>query len=167
MKRWPIALAAMVGGIVFAGHAAGLRINHTSSLPYGVWQDDNSSRAMKAGDVVVACPRLPPDLQVYIERGNCPDGREPVLKKVAAIAGDTVEMTFTGISVNGRMIPESAPLVTDSQGRTLKAYPVGAYKVPAGEVWLVNPMKLSLDSRYTGPVLVSDIVSVTVPRIVW
>jgi type IV secretory pathway protease TraF len=74
------------------------------------------------------------------------------------VAGDTVVAGPFGISVNGRRIPNSAPLGRDEGGRPLTAYPFGTYTVPVGQAWLVSSYNdHSYDSRYFGPIATGTI----------
>lgn len=69
----------------------------------------------------------------YLQRGDCPGGAEPVLKPVAAAAGDTVDVTAAGVSVNG--VPAVPPaLAQDSRGHAAASVPPGRYPVPEGAV---------------------------------
>ena len=80
----------------------------------------------------------------------------PLLKQIAAVPGDTVRVTEAGISVNGRPLPHTAPLASDSQGRPLPHVPPGIYQVEPGTVWLLSTYNArSFDSRYFGPVPVA------------
>jgi conjugative transfer signal peptidase TraF len=81
-----------------------------------------------------------------------------MLKPVVARAGDVVTVSEQGIGVNGRVLPNTAPLRTDTHGRPLTAWPFGRYVVAADTVWVAssyNPR--SFDSRYIGPVPTSGI----------
>ena len=94
----------------------------------------------------------------YLGLGSCPGGVEPVVKPVAAVAGDVITVTPKGIVVNGTALPHTAPLAKDSAGRPLQAVPAGTYRVAPGTVWLSpghDPR--SFDSRYFGPVPIAAI----------
>jgi conjugative transfer signal peptidase TraF len=81
-----------------------------------------------------------------------------LLKPIAASEGDRVEASNAGISVNGRLLPNTAPRVRDSMGRPLDHYPFGTYVVQQGEVWVASSWNYkSFDSRYFGPVRLSMI----------
>jgi conjugative transfer signal peptidase TraF len=89
----------------------------------------------------------------YRQAGNCPDGGSPLMKPVVARAGDSVQVSVRGISVNGKGIPNSAPLRRDTAGRPLTPWPFGTYVVEPGTVWVVSDYHpRSFDSRYFGPV---------------
>jgi conjugative transfer signal peptidase TraF len=75
------------------------------------------------------------------------------MKPVIASAGDVVEVSERGIAVNGSMLPNTAPKTNDSQGRPMRPWPFGQYRVASGFVWVAssyNPW--SFDSRYFGPI---------------
>src|SRR5712664_2564577 len=99
---------------------AGLRLNDSPSMPTGLYVRTSSA---SSASLVVFCPADPfARLSVergYRSRGNCPDGAEPLAKPMAARAGDIVELSATGMTVNDRLLPNTAPLVTDTAGRPL------------------------------------------------
>ena len=75
------------------------------------------------------------------------------MKPVVASAGDIVEVSSRGITVNGVLLPNTAPKTKDSKGRPMQPWPSGQYRVSAGFVWVAssyNPW--SFDSRYFGPI---------------
>ena len=154
--------SAAIGIFVGIAHAEGLWINTTDSMPIGLWLE-TSAQLVRSGDVVLLCLLDTPAERLgrsrgYIARGSCPTGGEVLLKPVAATAGDDVEVTPSGISVNGIAIRNSAQLSRDSLGRPLPAFPAGQYRVPFGELWLVSAHNArSFDSRYFGPVPVAAV----------
>ena len=61
------------------------------------------------------------------------------------------------MAVNGRLLPNTAPLVTDTAGRPLSHWPFGRYVVAPGTVWVASSYSSrSFDSRYFGPVEASS-----------
>ena len=81
------------------------------------------------------------------------DGAAPLLKPVVARSGDVVELSARGISVNGALLPNTAPLSKDTKGRPLEAWPFGRYVVASGTVWVASSYHpRSFDSRYFGPI---------------
>ena len=155
-------LGAVVGLAIVAPHA-GVRWNHTPSMPLGLWLERSSIRAYVTGDIVEVCPALPDRLRVYLAPGDCPTGLEPMLKPIAAVAGDLVVVDQTEMTVNGTAIPNTAPLPRDPSGRPLQPYPAGTYEVAPGQVWLIVPRLDSLDGRYLGPVAVDAIKALATP----
>jgi conjugative transfer signal peptidase TraF len=166
---WGLA-AALAAAVQLAG-AAGLRINHTASLPMGLWRIETPGGAIERGDIVSICP---PDTDVfrvartrgYVPYGRCPGGYEPLLKPVAAIAGDIVTVTPGRLLVNDEALPNSVALAADSAGRPLPRYAAGIFTVPEGELWLVSSFNgASFDSRYFGAVPASLVIGTARP--VW
>ena len=147
----PAAAVALVG----ASACGLLRVNLSESVPIGLYAV-HPGTAPRRGMLAVAC--LPEGLGReamaggYLGRGDCPGGAEPVLKPVAAAAGDTVDVTAAGVLVNG--VPAVPPaLARDSRGHAAASVPPGRYPVPQGAVWLLSAHSpRSWDSRYWGPV---------------
>ncbi|MGF7213164.1 conjugative transfer signal peptidase TraF [Skermanella aerolata] len=154
------AVAVMLGGAMALTHR-NLRLNLSASMPYGLWWVSDSA-APRRGDYVTLCLLGEPGrialTRGYIGHGGCPDEAEPLLKPVAAVAGDLVTVTAGGIRVNGEPLANSAPFRNDTEGRPMTAFPAGEYAVDAGMVWVVaghDPR--SYDSRYFGPVATAAI----------
>ena len=153
---------------VLAGWVAGLRLNLTGSVPVGLYV--TSKGPPVRGGMVLAC--LPVTVAAfarsrgYVPRGACPGGAAPIGKLVLALAGDSVQVTDTGLVVNGTAVRTSAPLVHDGAGRPLRRVPDGAYVVARDQVWLYSPYsKRSFDSRYFGPVSLRCVLHRVLP--VW
>jgi conjugative transfer signal peptidase TraF len=156
--------------IVLAG-AAGLRVNATTSMPRGLWRVAATEARVERGEIVSVCPSDGAAIREaarrgYISAGPCPGGYEPLVKPVAAIAGDLVTITAGGVAVNGEPMADTAPLEEDSAGRQLRPIPAGTYRVPAGAVWLLSGHDpRSFDSRYFGAVPTANIQGLARP--VW
>jgi len=152
----------IVGGLLVACATLGLRFNSTSSMPLGFYRI--APGAVTRGAYVTAC--LPPDnpfvtlirARLYEHDGSCASGLTPLIKPVAAVAGDHVTLTTHSVYVNGVELKGSATLPRDGIGRPLPSWPRGTYNVAPGTVWLVSTYSpRSLDSRYFGPVPTSAI----------
>lgn len=146
----------VVAGMYTTFRVGDLRINWSPSLPPGLYQRNPQ------GNLALFCLEEPYAALAfsrgYREDGSCPDGGQPLLKPIVARAGDVVEVSPAGVSVNGRQLRNSAPQAKDSAGRPMEHWPYGYYVVGSGEVWLVSTFELrSFDSRYFGPVAVSAI----------
>jgi conjugative transfer signal peptidase TraF len=136
----------------------GLRINTSPSLPIGIYIKTSDPTA----DLVEFCPAEPyahfAIVRGYRDAGNCDDGGAPFLKPVIAQSGDLVEVSPGGISVNGKLIRNTAPISADSKGRPLVAWPAGRSVVPTDSIWVASSFHpKSFDSRYFGPVPASTI----------
>ena len=150
-----VGLASLVAAAVYTG----LRINTSYSLPLGVYLRTTDPNAR----LIEFCP-VEPFASESSERGYrthgiaCPDGAVPLLKPVVAVAGDRVVLSPAGMSVNGRLLPKTAPLIRDWAGRYLHPWPFGTYVVEQGTVWVASTYNRgSYDSRYMGPIKISII----------
>ena len=152
-----IAIGVSVGVFQLFGFF-GLRINTSPSLPMGLYV----TTADSAANLVEFCPAEPfaalAIIRGYRDSGICPDGAAPLLKPVVAKSGDVVELSTRGISVNGALLSNTAPLSKDIKGRPLEAWPFGRYVVASGTVWVASSYHpRSFDSRYFGPISTSAV----------
>ena len=138
----------------------GVRFNATPSVPTGFYRITTD----EAASYVEFCP--PSSFgALSVERGyrdrarfGCPDGGEPVLKRVIAKPGELVEISARGISINGSLLPNTTAQSLDSLGRPLTAWPFGRYRVTVDTVWVASTFNArSFDSRYFGPIRTADI----------
>ena len=147
-----IALGAVLAVFQIAGFV-GLRINLSPSLPMGLYLTTPNANA----SMVEFCPAEPfatfAIKRGYRDPGTCRDGAAPLLKPVVAKPGDVVEVSPSGISVNGTLLSNTAPLAKDTKGRSLEAWPFGRYVVAEGTIWVASSYHpRSFDSRYFGPI---------------
>jgi conjugative transfer signal peptidase TraF len=137
-----------------AASFTGVRVNTSSSLPLGLYIRTDQSSAR----LVEFCPPEPyaslSRVRGYRVRGfRCPDRAVPLLKPVIARGGDIVEVSPGGLAVNGRLLPNTAPLPRDAANRPLDPWPSGVYRVRPGTIWVASTYsRASYDSRYIGPV---------------
>lgn len=155
VARASLALGALLACVAVAGHAAGVRVNYTESLPRGLYLASPFDAAdAQRGTLVAACPSVAAAaaLADYLPNGSCPGGVIELAKAVAGLPGERVVLDSTGARVNGRLLPNSAPLFRDRAGRPL-APRLGVHVLGAGEYWLYSGrVATSIDSRYLGPV---------------
>jgi conjugative transfer signal peptidase TraF len=163
-KLVPLLLGGASGFVILAslGHQVGIRVNLTGSIPPGLYRVVD--RPVIRGSVVLVClPKASADfgrMRGYIPAGSCDDGSAPVGKDVVAIVGDTIQVDDRGVGVNGRVVPNSAPLERDSKGRSLPRLRTSGHVVQSDEVWLVSSYSgRSYDSRYYGGVPTSRLVA--------
>jgi len=170
MSRWrtraPVVAVTLFMLVYAVPQFAGLRLNLSTSMPRGLYRSVDGR--VTTGAWVAVC--LPSEIarfgleRGYLGAGSCPDGVEPVLKAVVAIAGDLVEVTRAGVTVNGELLPHSAPLERDRGGRQLAAFPALTQRLRPGEIWLHSPFEdRSWDSRYFGPVPLECVATVVEP----
>lgn len=149
----------------------GLAYNDTPSMKVG-WYLLFVPQNLKIGDTVLAC--IPVNKysaegikRKYIERvkaGKCIDDTKYLVKKIASIPYDEVDLTPNGIIVNGKLTDyRVVSYVYVKAGKNenkkkipairllVKHYPFGKYDI-YGYFLISTRKKLSYDSRYFGPV---------------
>ncbi|WP_026160826.1 conjugative transfer signal peptidase TraF [Sinorhizobium medicae] len=157
-KRPVLALLAVSCGIalvvIIGGFIGGLRINATPSEPLGLWRVAPLEHPIQVGEMVFVCP---PETDAvskgfergYLRSGLCSGGFGPLIKTVAAVGGQRIEIA-DNVTIDGRPIANSSLVSQDGQGRPLRPYAGGT--IPAGFLFLHSPFPGSWDSRYFGPV---------------
>ena len=146
--------------LLLAGGYAGLRINLTPSAPLGLWRIVDLERPVRFGDRVFVCPPLSAAIREafrrgYLHKGLCPGFLAPLIKTVAAEAGQHVAVSDR-VTIDGHPLPNSKLMAFDALARPLLAHPSGI--VPRGQVYLHSDYPGSFDSRYFGPVPVANIL---------
>ena len=127
---------ALTFALVFG---AGLRFNPTPSLPKGMYR--LAPGAPEKNDLVSFCLEGEfAELALergYLEPGSCPSGLRPLLKRLAALPGDSVE-------------PSAFPIRSvDSHGRSISPVLMPGV-VPPGMALVLADHPGSFDSRYFG-----------------
>jgi len=143
------ALAAALG-------AAGLRWQHSASLPRGLYRLHGDA-PIRRGSIVLWCLDAArgqwAHRRGYLARGDCPGAVEPLGKVVLGVAGDTIDWTPEGLRVRGHFVARTDPVRSDGAGRPLTPIPFGRYVLGRDALWLYSPYtRRSLDSRYVGAV---------------
>ena len=166
VRRWPLLAVVIWVSVVWMAWSWDLHVNVSRSAPRGLYRAANAP--LTRGALVAAC--LPTEVarvgleRGYLPPGSCPGGAQPVIKRVAAMASDAVDVTSTRVSVNGRPLSDSAVAAADSRGRALSHMPWGERMLSDGEVWLMGTAdRRSWDSRYFGPVTAAAIRTVVRP----
>jgi len=143
----------------------GYRVNLTPSEPLGLWRIERLQRPVSIGDLVFLCPpttALFEDARQrgYLRRGLCPGGFAPLIKSVAALPGQRIDIT-DHVLIDGRLVPASSVWRTDGEGRAINPDPGGV--VPPHHLFLHSPFASSYDSRYFGPVPDSGLLGLARP----
>lgn len=158
--------AATAAGVCLAGDWLPLRLgyclNITPSEPVGFYRLVPGGAARDA----LVLLKQPHDSAASVLRRYVP-ANLPLIKRVAAIPGDVVEVGGHAVYVNGIAWPDSAPLTHDEEGRPLRPYPFGTYRVRAGQIWVMSNNPRGLDSRYFGPVPATSVISRLAPLATW
>jgi conjugative transfer signal peptidase TraF len=142
----------VTGGAGFA--ASRLTRNYTPSLPVGVYLLRPGRTVTK--DALVEF-EIPARVRAFIVGRYLP-ARFHLLKRVVALEGDVVCFADGSYRVEGVAISMIAR--HDSVGRPLRVFEFCG-KVPPGTAMLATPHPSSLDSRYFGPVPLSDLTVAT------
>jgi type IV secretory pathway protease TraF len=125
-------LLAVTAGALFA--LTHLTLNESPSMPIGLYKLTHEP----------------------IRRGSLVLLKDP-LKEIVAVPGDTVRWDTTGISVNGRLLENSAV----PSGSPYPPYPYVALKLAPDQYVTMGRHPLSYDARYTGPTP-SSLIATTV-----
>lgn len=118
--------------------------NTTASTPVGLYA---VRRAVpKRGDLLVT--RLPREMESLAVSRHILSANTPVLKPVAAVAGDLACRAGPAISINGRFAAIARG--HDGHGRSLPTWR-GCRRLSSSQVFVVARDAHSFDSRYYGP----------------
>ena len=118
--------------------------NVTPSTPIGFYI---VTQAMpERGDLVVT--RLPPGMEALAVSRSMLSANTPVLKPIAALAGDLVCRFGSTVTINGRFAAMARQL--DRHGRTLPIWR-GCRRLSVSQVFILAGHPDSFDSRYYGP----------------
>lgn len=147
--------------MVFTGFvhpSARLVWNASASVPTGLYRAYPDA-AIQVGDLVSVTP--PKALETFLaQRHYLPRG-VPLLKPVAAMAGQKICRRNQRISVDGR--PLGNALRVDRHGRRLPEWS-GCRRLEAGQVFLMSEsVPDSFDGRYFGPLPASAVCAKLVP----
>lgn len=170
MRRWRLviwvgAASMAVVSIVAAGLIGGYRINTTPSEPLGLWRIEQLHRPVEVGDLVFVCVPATARFEEarrrgYLRRGLCAGGSAPLIKTVAALPGQHVEIS-DHVIIDDRSLPASSIRKRDGEGRALVPDPGGV--VPPKTLFLHSSFASSYDSRYFGPVPVAGLLGLAQP----
>ncbi|ARW15229.1 MULTISPECIES: S26 family signal peptidase [Acetobacteraceae] len=149
-----------VGASMVVHPAPRLIWNETASVPVGLYRLHRNPTP-HVGDLVAV--RLPArEAMLLAKRGYLPPG-VPLLKPVAAIAGQSVCRIGQRVTIDGKFTGDAQSL--DHRGRPLPVWQ-GCRHLAFGEVFVMNPAEpRSLDGRYFGPLPLSTVIGRATP--VW
>lgn len=156
---------SLIAGLAAIAYFGGFRLNLTPSEPLGLWRIVTLQRPVETGDLVFICP--PPTASFeearrrgYVRRGLCPSGFAPLIKTVAALPGQHVEIG-ANVAVDGRPLASSNVRTSDGDGRPITPFKTGI--VPLRNLFLHSSFASSYDSRYFGPVPDSGLLGLARP----
>ena len=132
--------------------------NASASAPIGLYAVSPGT-APGRGDMVIAWPPAAAR-QLAAHRRYLP-ANVPLVKRVAAVAGDTICGVDRAVTVNGRRV--ALRRVADAAGRPLPAWQ-GCIRLTPGVVFLLmTETPDSFDGRYFGPTAARDVIGRATP----
>jgi conjugative transfer signal peptidase TraF len=169
-----ITLLCVCPFFLWAWHSGSiLYINSSESMPVGVYLSFPASADLHPDDLIAFCIPKGTATKIFENRNYLPksercsqsSGLFPILKPVVAVHGDVVEITESGVTVNGHHITNSKVIRTDSMDREMPHLPIGwKKKLTHEEFFLLSThTKRSLDSRYFGPIYYPLVLAQTKP----
>ena len=153
-------VSAVLGLSALAPPPPRLVWNASESVPIGLYAITAAKRLELTQLVLVAPPE---PLATFLDEGRYVPRGVPLLKRIAALPGQTVCRTGVEVTVDG--VTQATARVLDRRGRPLPVW-AGCWTLMDGEVFLLNwDAPASLDGRYFGPLPRSTVVGRATP--VW
>ena len=155
---WPGWRTLVLGGLLLAAvlSTRWVRLNVSGSLPYGLYRLAPVPPTLSRGTVVLL--PVPETVQHVWSKWV------PLLKPVAAVAGDMVCNLDGVLQINGVAY---GPILWTAHGTPLPHMLQGCFVVQAGEVFLASHVCHSLDSRYFSCVRIGELTAQALPVLTW
>jgi type IV secretory pathway protease TraF len=149
----------VLGGVVLVAIVSThwIQYNISPSAPLGFYRLTALGAAPHVGTLVL----LPVPA---VMRPWWPSWWIPLLKPIAAVAGDEVCVEEGWVRIRGRWY---GPMLTEAQGKPLPQCWAGCRTIAEGEVFLASDTPHSLDSRYFSSVPVATLTAQAVPLLTW
>lgn len=152
------AAVSLLGLASIASFAPRLIWNASASTPVGFYTIGDVG-ALDVTDLVAV--DAPEPLATFLSDGDYLPRGVPLLKRVAALPGQTVCRSGDDITVDGITVGNA--LDRDRLGRTLPMWR-GCHPIGASELFLMNiGVRDSLDGRYFGPLAVTTVIGRATP----
>jgi conjugative transfer signal peptidase TraF len=168
MKRLILVLAGLIlvcGAPAALQHSA-LRLNASASMPTGLyWVVPRTSRyaAICLPQPVLATAAK---AGLFVARGECPDGKQPILKPIYRATPDApIVFSPDGFSIGHRALNNTAAKLRSKTGEPLSHIPYGRYTKGLWAISDYNPD--SFDSRYFGSVSEADVRYYAIPFVLF
>jgi len=127
--------------------------NVTASAPIGLYRVIHQPRYLR-GDLVLV--KVSPSIAKFAAQRGYLSAGVPLVKRIAAVAGDTVCADGDGVFIDGKFV--AARLSADGAGRPLPSWS-GCRTLKRDEVFLLmEGVRTSFDGRYFGPTNTSQII---------
>lgn len=164
MSRLVLVVAALVlvcGAPAALQHST-LRLNASASVPTGLYRI--VPRTSRFAAICLPEPVLETahEAGLFIPPGECPDGKEPILKPIYRATADApIAFGPAGFSIGHRALSNTAAKLRSKTGEPLSHIAYGTYTTGLWAVSDYNPD--SFDSRYFGPVSEANVRYYAVP----
>jgi len=160
---WSIALGGLAGALVSSlliEPRPWLVWNASASAPVGLYAVGDAA-PLARGDMVIA--QVPVEFRLFAARRHYLPANVPLVKRVAAAAGDEVCAARARVMVNGRLVARR--LDRDGAGRPMPWWSGCATLGPGEYFLLMANSSASFDGRYFGVSEAGDIVGKA--RLLW
>jgi conjugative transfer signal peptidase TraF len=138
-------------------------INTSPSVPVGVFYRLTHGTP-RIGDIISFTPPESAVFKMALKRGYF---FGQIMKRVAAKPGDQVAVDKNGVSVYGRLLPNSAPQTNDPEGRSLPILRFSKTLNSERLLLMSDADRLGFDARYFGLISRHNISGVAVPVFTW
>jgi conjugative transfer signal peptidase TraF len=157
-----IAALVLVCGAPAALQHSPLRLNASASVPTGLYRvvpQTSRYAAICLSEPILATAR---QAGLFIPAGECPDGKEPILKPIYRASADSpITFSPSGFSVAERALKNTAAKLRSKKGEPLSHVAYGTYTTGLWAISDYNPD--SFDSRYFGPITEANVRYYAVP----
>ncbi|HQU05831.1 MAG TPA: S26 family signal peptidase [Ferrovaceae bacterium] len=132
------------------------RFNFTSSEAIGIWQISALHNTLHHGDHILVCHRVITPL-LHSRCTPC------LIKTVVGVPGDRISLESNGVFINQYLLPQSKPYPTKQY------FPLHHLTLSANQYWVYGSHlpTLSLDSRYVGPISMTDVLAIAKPILIF
>ncbi len=137
-------------GVIFLLHELGFRFNFTDSMPHGIYQIVPGKPGR--GDLITfSLAEDNPYFPISLERHYLGlYGNRPLLKTLAGLPGDSIEISAEGVCINSKLLPHTQVKINDRYGRRLPILLKSTVIPSAKALALSNYTENSFDGRYFG-----------------
>ena len=141
-----------------------LALNPSSSMPMGLYLKTGNGSVHKSDDVLVCLPAGYQISKELSDNGQCPDGKQAILKQVIGVPGDKITVGKKAVVIDGRSYASPVFDVSPHDGKRLERLSKnGSYSLTGYWLYGAGNPEYSWDSRYFGEVKRGEIIGKVVP----
>jgi conjugative transfer signal peptidase TraF len=157
-----VAALVLVCGAPAALQRSPLRLNASASVPTGLYRIVPKTSRYAAICLPAQILATARQAGLFVPPGECPDGREPILKPIYQASANTpIVFGPGGFSIGRRALSNSTAKLRSKTGEPLSHIAFGTYTTGLWAISDYNPN--SFDSRYFGPVSEANVRYYAVP----